>query len=149
MHLITKALSSTYKGQSIVPITVDRHKLSRRRWRCTAPDGTDFGFDVAEALSHGDLVFETDTTSYLIEQAPEDCLLISVSGAREAAWIGWMVGNLHFNASFSEEGMLVQDDLAVVQMLDQEHIKYDRVVRVFQPTKRGGHSHDHVHSHSH
>lgn len=149
MHLITQALAHAHKGRDLVAIPVDRHKLARRRWRGTAADGTDFGFDVAEALEHGDCIYETETTSYRIEQEPEDCLLIPIREGREAAWIGWMVGNLHFKASFSEEGVLVQDDLAVIQMLDREHIHYHRVARVFQPTKQGGHSHDHDHSHAH
>lgn len=149
MNLITQALSSTPEGLKVVPVPVDRHKLARRRWRGTASDGTDFGFDVKEALSHGDCIHTTDTSSYVIEQSPEDCFLIALKGAKEAAWIGWMVGNLHFKASFSDEGVLVQDDLAVEQMLDREHIHYHRVQRVFQPAKQGGHSHDHDHGHSH
>ena len=62
-----------------------------------------------------------------------------------------MIGNLHFKAAFSEEGLLVQDDLAVEQMLDREHIHYHRVQRIFQPSKQWGLSHDqdHAHSHSH
>jgi urease accessory protein len=149
MNLITKALAHAHAGRAVIAVSVDRHKLARRRWRGVADDGTDFGFDVNESLNHGDCIYETDTMSYVIEQTPEDCFLIALKGAQEAAWIGWMVGNLHFKASFSNEGVLVQDDLAVEQMLDREHIHYDRVQRVFQPAKQGGHSHDHDHGHAH
>ena len=149
MNLITQALSHAHAGREVIAVSVDRHKLARRRWRGVAADGTDFGFDVNESLNHGDCIYETDTKSYVIEQAPEDCFLIGLKGAQEAAWIGWMVGNLHFKASFSDEGVLVQDDLAVEQMLDREHIHYHRVQRVFQPAKQGGHSHDHDHGHAH
>lgn len=149
MHLITQALPSIPEGLVNVSLVVDRHKLARRRWRGAAADGTDFGFDVNESLTHGDCIWTTDTVAYVIEQSAEDCFLIALKEAKEAAWIGWMIGNLHFKAAFSEEGVLVQDDLAVEQMLEREHIHYHRVQRVFQPSKQGGHSHDHDHSHEH
>ncbi len=149
MQLITQALPEIPKGAQCIAVPVDRHKLARRRWRGIAADGMDFGFDVSEALSHGDCIYSTDTKAYVIEQSPEDCFLIALGEAKAAAWIGWMIGNLHFKAAFSEEGVLVQDDLAVEQMLDREGIHYHRVKRVFQPSKQGGHSHDHDHSHAH
>ena len=149
MHLITQALPHAHAGRERILIAVDRHKLARRRWRGVAADGEDFGFDVVEALSHGDCIYETDTKSYLIEQSPEPCFLIPLDQSKEAAWIGWMVGNLHFKAAFTDAGVLVQDDLAVQQMLDREHIHYHRVTQVFEPAKQRGHSHDHDHSHSH
>lgn len=149
MNLITQVLPNIPENLTAVSIPVDRHKLARRRWRGSATDGTDFGFDVGEALGHGDCVHATESTAYVIEQSPEACFLIALKGAEEAAWIGWMIGNLHFKAAFSEEGVLVQDDLAVEQMLEREHIHYHRVQRVFQPSKQGGHSHGHDHSHGH
>ncbi len=149
MHLITQILPSTKGCRSVVLIVVDRHKLARRRWRGIAADGTEFGIDVAEAIRHGDCVYQTESTHYIVEQEPEECLLILLSEVCNAAWIGWMIGNLHFKASFSEEGLLVQDDLAVIQMLDREQIAYKQVTRVFQPAKQGGHSHNHTHSQSH
>ncbi len=148
MQLITQTLPEAPEHLNIILLRVDRHTLARRRWRAEAEDGSDFGFDLAEALSHGDCIHVTDTAAYRIEQSPESCFLISLGDSRQAAWIGWMVGNLHFKAAFSQEGMLVQDDLAVQQMLDREHIHYHKVERVFQPAKQGGHSHDHSHDHS-
>ena len=143
MELIREALPHAHAGREVVSLLVDRHQLARRRWRGEASDGTDFGFDLVESLNHGDCIFETETKSYVIEQQPEACFLIGLGEAKEAAWVGWMVGNLHFKAAFSEEGVLVQDDLAVEQMLEREHIHYHRVTRVFQPAKQGGHSHAH------
>jgi urease accessory protein len=147
MNLITQSISEIPAGLATISVVVDRHKLARRRWRGEAADGTDFGFDVNEALKDGDCIYVSDTAAYVIDQGPEDCFLIALGGAKEAAWIGWMIGNLHFKASFSDEGVLVQDDLAVRQMLDREKIQYQQVCRVFQPSKQGGHSHDHDHSH--
>jgi urease accessory protein len=149
MQLINQVIPCAPENLKAVSIPVDRHKLARRRWRGSAGDGVDFGFDLSEALSHGDCVYTTESTAYVIEQEPEACFLIALKEAREAARIGWMIGNLHFKAAFSDEGVLVQDDLAVEQMLNREHIHYHRVLRVFEPSKQGGHSHDHDHSHRH
>lgn len=149
MHLITQKISGIPQGLEVVPLSVDRHKLARRRWRGEAADGTDFGFDVTEPLDHGDCIFVAETKAYVIEQQAEACFEIHLREPKESAWMGWMIGNLHFKAAFTEASILVQDDLAVEQMLEREHIHFHRVQRVFQPSKQGGHSHDHDHGHSH
>ena len=149
MQLITQSLSPVPHHHDHVKISVDRHKLARRRWRGTATDGTDFGFDVPEALNHGDCVLVEDEKAYVIDQSPESCFLIANGEGKDAARLGWMIGNLHFKAEFSDEGILVQDDLAVEQMLERESISFEQVIRVFQPSKTGGHSHDHAHHHEH
>lgn len=149
MQLITQSIARPSEDLTEVYVKVDRHKLVRRRWRGVAEDGTEFGFDLEDALNHGDYFYASDEAVYLIDQSPEDCFLIALGDAQTAAWIGWMVGNLHFKAAFSDEGILVQDDLAVEQMLQREHIHYHEVQRVFQPSKQGGHSHEHDHSHTH
>lgn len=147
MQLITAAQGAPKKPLEAIALRVDRHKLARRRWRACAEDGVDFGFDVPEALQHGDCIFEEDTKAYYIEQEPEACLLVAFTTSEASAWIGWMVGNLHFKAAFSDSGILVQDDLAVRQMFEREQIDYQQVQRIFQPAKQGGHSHNHSHSH--
>ena len=149
MHLIKQAIDSDIPSLESIPVKLDRHKLARKRWRHSAEDGTDFGTDLEEALSHGDVILTTDTKAYVIEQQPESCFQIALPEPAKAAWTGWMIGNLHFKAAFSEDGILVPDDLAVEQMLEREHIHYHRVQAVFQPSINGGHSHDHDHDHSH
>ena len=149
MHLINQALNPVPHHHDHVSIPVDRHKLARKRWRGTAADGTDFGVDVPEALNHGDCVLVEANTAYVIEQSPEPCFLVPLGEGKKTAWLGWMIGNLHFKAAFFDEGILVQDDLAVQQMLDRESIAYECVTRIFQPSKSGGHSHDYEPAHSH
>jgi len=148
MHLVHQSTSLPNSSEQI-RIPADRHTLARRRWRGTAEDGTDFGFDLSEALNHGDCVLVLEGKAYCIAQKPEACFLIRLEGESKAAWLGWMIGNLHFKASFSSEGILVQNDLAIEQMLEREHIAHEKVERIFQPAKSGGHSHDHSHDHHH
>ena len=127
MHLITKALDADSASLEPVPLKIDRHKLARKRWRHSAEDGTDFGTDLQEALSHGDVIFTTDSKAYVIEQQPEACFQIALPEPAKAAWTGWMIGNLHFKAAFTEDSILVPDDLAIEQMLEREHILFHRV----------------------
>ena len=148
MLRITEALSPVPEGTR-VSVCVDRHQLARRRWRGTAEDGTEFGIDVVEALRHGDAIHACGDKVYCIEQSPEGCCLVPLKQAPNAAHLGWQIGNLHFKAAFSEEGILVSDDSAVVQMLEREGIPFTRVQRIFQPARQGGHSHHHDHAHAH
>jgi len=145
--IITQTLTHTPEGLTQVPLSVDRHKLARRRWHGVAQNGVEFSFDVVEALQHGDAFYADGKILYVIELQAESCLLIPINEPQRAAWLGWMVGNLHFKAAFEGEGIVVPDDLAVIQMLDREHIHYHKVERVFKPSKQGGHSHDHDHAH--
>ena len=133
----------------VVRIPVDRHQLAKRRWRGEAEDGTVFGFDLEVPLRHGQVVRVEADRQYRIEQAPESCLRIPLGGPEESARIGWSVGNLHFQAAFGADAVLVMDDLAVRQMLEREGIPHERVVRVFEPAAQVGHSHGHGHSHPH
>ena len=119
----------TISSLETIAIKIDRHKLARKRWRHAAEDGTDFGIDVEEALSHGDVIHLTDTKAYIIEQEPENCFQIALPEPAKAAWTGWMIGNLHFKAAFTDDSILVPDDLAVEQMLEREQLR-DHIVVV-------------------
>lgn len=149
MQIIKQSIHVHKDEYEVIFLSVDRHTLARKRWRGVASDGSEFGFDLENSLKHGVVFFEKEGKCYVIEQTEEPCFLIELSTPKVSAWLGWMVGNLHFKAEFTEDGMLVQDDLAVRQMLERESIAFTLVNRVFQPCAQGGHSHDHSHSHSH
>lgn len=149
MQIIKQSIHAYKDKCEVILLSVDRHTLARKRWRGAASDGSEFGFDLENSLKHGAAFFEKEGKCYVIEQRKEPCFLIELNTPKVSAWLGWMVGNLHFKAEFTEGGMLVQDDLAVRQMLERESIAFTLVDRVFQPCAQGGHSHDHSHSHSH
>ncbi|MFL2847549.1 MAG: urease accessory protein UreE [Coraliomargaritaceae bacterium] len=149
MQIIEQSIHAHKDKAEVIQLFVERHTLARKRWRGVASDGIEFGFDLKSSLKHGDVFFEKEGKLYAIEQTEEPCFLIQLDAPKVSAWLGWMVGNLHFKAEFTEEGMLVQDDLAVRQMLERESIDFALVNRIFQPCTQGGHSHDQPHSHSH
>jgi urease accessory protein len=122
-------------------IRVDRHSLAHRRFRVCADDGEDFAFDLAEPLHNGACVWVKEGLAYVIRQTEEACFLLDFSSAREAARLGWLIGNLHFKAAFFEDGICVEADSAVRMMLDKEGIHYASVQRVFEPERGAGHGH--------
>jgi len=142
MNLITNHLHSSDTGQSIVALKVDRRKLAKRRWRGVADDGEEFGFDLPHPFKNGTPFHETQETRYQIEQIPEDVLRIPFSTPKQAAYYGWMVGNLHFSADFALDAVIAENDLAVRQMLERNNIAYEETTNVFEPViVSHGHKH--------
>ena len=133
MNLIISHLHDIPEGKQIVPLKVDRRKLAKRRWRGQAQDGEDFGFDLSHPLSNGTPFHESEEKVYVIEQASEPVLKISFQEQRQAAYYGWMVGNLHFSADFHDNAVIAEDDPAVRQMLERNNIAFSEENLVFEP----------------
>ena len=148
MHTVHHAIEQRFLQLPTISVVVSRHVLCKRRWRAQARDGTDFGFDLESPLKHGETIFRTAKTAYVIEQEPEPLLLLRFGSCREAATIAWQIGNLHFPAAIEEGGLLVEDDIAIRQMLDRQQISYTAVEEIFQPLSAApAHRHQHQDSH--
>lgn len=136
-----------------VSLKVDRFKLLKRRWRGEADDGADFGFELDEPLSHGDLVHCTTASCYVIEQKPETVLEVDFSdNLLMGLHVAWSIGNLHMPMQSLSSGVRVADDPAVRQLFAHLDVRFKEKNAVFQPIRSStdiGHSHDHAHSHSH
>ena len=127
----------------LVPLWVDRATLAKRRWRGTAEDGKEFGFDLDYPLADGDAVVATDSAVYVVRQTDEAVITIPLGLApAQAARLGWLLGNLHFPIQVMEREVRVPDDPAVRQMLEREHLPFTPASAVFCPLG-GGHSHAH------
>ena len=147
MELITQAFAfSGTLPSRIVTIPADRLTLSKRRWRGTAEDGREFGFDLERPLGDGEFVHADENAVYRLAQQPEAVLVIDLGAATEAARVGWLLGNLHFRLALDDGVVRAPDDPAVRQLLEREHIHYRQIEAVFHPLG-GGHAHGHGHSH--
>lgn len=146
MILIRQPLEASVDSLSQIRLPVDRLTLVKRRWRGVAEDGTEFGFDLETPLRDGAAVFASDAAVYTIAQKYEPVLEVRSSefGDRsaDAARLGWMIGNLHFQIEIAGDVIRVVDDPAVRQMFERERIDYAACKRVFHPIS-GGHSHGH------
>lgn len=143
MNLITTHFHNIAESKKRIQLNIDRRKLAKRRFRATATDGTDFGFDLNHPLKHGTAFHETEESVYLIEQEPESVLRIPFKDAEQAALYGWMVGNMHFKAAFETRAILAEDDPAVRQMLERSEIKFEEATAVFQPPANAAAHHHH------
>jgi urease accessory protein len=123
-------------------IPIDRHTLAKRRWRGLADDGREFGFDLEAPLPDGAAVFRNDTAVYVIAQKYEPVLEVRSSefgGGQtgQAAKLGWMIGNLHFQIEVIGELVRVVDDPAVRQLFERERIPFTACKRIFHPLSVG------------
>src|SRR5437867_755441 len=124
-------------------LEIDRHTLAKRRWRGTAADGREFGFDLDHPLRHGDVFFQTPTHRYVIAQIPESVLRVALTTPVHAARLAWQIGNLHFRVMLTEGFLLVEDDPALRQMFEREGIEFTLANAVFQPLAGAAGHHDH------
>lgn len=146
MELVHGEITVSDPGKPRIELRVERSMLARRRWRACAADGADFGFDLERPINDGAIFFENEAAIYCIVQKPEDLLEIIPGDATQGAWLGWMLGNLHFPIAIGEGAVRVPADPAVRQMLEREHIDFAEVHKVFHPLKAtSGHHHNHEH----
>jgi urease accessory protein len=149
MTIIRQALDVSPAHRNPVRLAVERLTLAKRRWRGVAEDGAEFGFDLERPIADGAAFHQTEYAIYLIAQKYEPVLELGItdcglrSGA-DAARVGWLIGNLHFQIEVLDEVIRVVDDSAVRQMFEREGIKFTPCKRVFHPIG-GGHSHGHSH----
>lgn len=134
MHLINAPLSNPDSGLPEVPLCVDRITLAKRLWRGTAEDGVEFGFNLAAPLIHGAVVFQSSLARYVIQQAEESLLEISLEIAPSAAaGIGWAIGNLHLELAAESTRLLTLDEPAVRQLLSRLDVTYRATSGIFRP----------------
>jgi len=149
MTIIQQALDVCPAQLAPIRLPVDRLTLAKRRWRGVAEDDAEFGFDLERPIADGTAFHQTETAVYVIAQKYEPVLELRIddSGLRiasDAARIGWLIGNLHFQIEVLDDVVRVVDDPAVRQMFEREGIKFTPCKRVFHPIS-GGHSHGHSH----
>ena len=117
-----------------VPFHVDRVTLAKRLWRGTAEDGAEFGFELSAPLKHGDTVFQNETARYVIRQAEESVIEITLDiPPSAAAGIGWAIGNLHLELQSESTRLLAADEPAVRQLLERLKVTYRQTTAVFRP----------------
>ncbi len=137
------------KSGSRIDLEVDRSTLLKRRWRGTAKDGSEFGFDLETPLADGTVFFATEETHYVLAQKAEPVLQVVLHDPTQAAHVAWSLGNLHFPIQVKPDLIVVADDPAIRLYLERDHVKFVATTGVFHPIKAAGHHHDHSHGHGH
>lgn len=142
LELIRGPLVHPWPDLPAIELIADRFTLAKRRWRGAAADGREFGFDLERPLRHQDIFFQTDTHRYVIAQAPEAVLRVAFTDPAQAARAAWSVGNMHFAVAVREDGLCVEDDAILRQLLEREGIAFTAARAIFQPLGgAAGHRH--------
>lgn len=125
---ITAPVSQPRPDLTAVAIRVERLRLVKRRWRGRADDGAEFAFELEVPLRHEQVVWETETLAYRIEQQEEPLLEVSLDlPPSAAAGVGWAVGNLHLELMSEPHRLLTPDEPAARQLLDRLKLVYTPV----------------------
>lgn len=135
MILIQSLAVVSDPARPVIELRVERRTLMKRLWRCVAADGTEFGFELAAPLKHGDTFFQSDAARYVVVQEPEPVLevLIGELPASATAGIGWAVGNLHLEFSSEATRLLTPDEPAARQLFARIQIEFNPTTAVFRP----------------
>ena len=142
MHLIRRPLapSSPLPDDRCVVLAAERRQFLKRRWRGTAADGSEFGFDLEERLADGCVIHRHDGRDYIVRQLPETVFRIFHDSPSHAALVAWKTGNLHLPAQILDDALLVLHDDAMRRLLDREGWRYDEPLVVFTPLKAMAHT---------
>lgn len=142
MHLIQRRLaekSDLPQTQQII-LAAERRNFLKRRWRGTAEDGTEFGFDLEARLSDGCVIFHDDGNDYIVRQLPEIVYEIPIASPGQAALVGWKAGNLHLPAQILPACIRILHDDAMKQLLEREAWPFTEPEVVFTPMKAMAHA---------
>jgi urease accessory protein len=141
MHLIESmiAVKSDKPPENRIELAIERRKFLKRRWRATASDGTDFGFDLESRLTDGCVIYQDGNTDYIVRQLPEKVFEVAFTNPAEGALIGWKVGNLHLPAQIMEGSLRILHDDAMKQLLAREGWPFTEPEVLFTPMKAMAH----------
>jgi len=118
----------------------DRAKVWRR---VVAPDGVEIALALPTGtkLWPGQVLHAAPTKVYVVEAAPEEVLVIHAGNAKEAAFVGHMIGNLHRDIDIEGDGIVVLYDEPMEERLLRAGLRFERALRPFL----GNAAKDHVH----
>ena len=142
MNLVHRMLhpASSQPAERQVVLAVERRQFLKRRWRGTAEDGTELGFDLESRLTDGCVVFNQDGKDYIVRQLHETVYEVPFESPAQAALVAWKVGNLHLPAQIMDHAIRVLHDEAMAQLLEREGWIFREPTVLFQPLKAMAHA---------
>lgn len=132
-HKIADASLRPPSGQ--IALFAERRLFLKRRWRGKAEDGTEFGFDLESRLNDGCVVLQTEVADYVVRQEHEPVYVLFPRSMREAALLGWHLGNLHQPVEIRDGAYHAAHDPAVRQLLERERWPYEERTLLFNPLR--------------
>lgn len=142
MYLIQRMLAeaSVLPPDQQIVLHAERRLFLKRRWRVTADDGTEFGFDLETRLIDGCVILHKNGFDHLVRQLPETVYRIPFESPAHAALVAWKTGNLHLPAQILDDSILVLHDEAMTQLLQREGWTFSEPEVLFTPMKAMAHT---------
>lgn len=137
MHLIHRFVqeASSRPESEQIPLRVDRSQFLKRRWRTTAVDGTEFGFDLIDRLHSGAVIHQEAGLDYVILQNAETVYELRWPDAPGAALAGWKLGNLHLPVEVGPGWLRILHDPSVAQLGARENWALEEKTVLFRPMR--------------
>lgn len=134
IRIITMPIAQPDPSLVAVMLEADRLAVAKRRWRGTANDGSEFGFELSAPLQHGQTFYQDERHRYVLQQHPEPVIEIALDLAPSAAaGIGWAIGNLHLELCAEPARLLAPDEPAVRQLLGRLQVPFRSTIAHFRP----------------
>lgn len=127
--------SSKLPEKRQIKLMAERRLFLKRRWRGSAEDGTEFGFDLEDRLISGCVIHQTADADYVICQDPEQVFEIPFESSQKAARVGWKLGNLHFPVEITQTSVRTPNDPAIRQLIEREGWTLLEVSALFNPLR--------------
>lgn len=142
MHLIQHKLAegSNLEMKFQITIAAERRLFLKRRWRATADDGTEFGFDLDSRLNDQCVIYHQNGYDYIVRQLPETVYEVQFNSSDHAAMVAWKVGNLHLPVEVLPDRLRVLRDEAMAQLLARELWEFSEPTVIFTPLKSMAHA---------
>lgn len=124
-----------------IPMTSEDRMRVRRR--LTASDGVELGLSLATGtnLAPGTVIHADGGKRYVVEAAPEDCVVVTPRDLAEATTIGHIIGNLHRSLHFTGGKIVALWDAPLEKRLRNLGFDVIREERPFLGRPNHGHSH--------
>jgi urease accessory protein len=136
MPLIEQAVAETSEALQELTIAADRDTLTRRRWRGSALDGTDFAFALTDPVRHGSVIFEGQGKRYRVRQMPEPVLVVPLPDEPlMAARTAWFFGNMHLPIELRPGEVIIAEEPTLRERITAAGMTWTAREDVFQPSK--------------
>lgn len=146
--------SSETPSKVVVDIPFEWFETDRHRILAMADDGTEFGVQIDENLSDGDVLAVTADKIYAVRIKKSKLVRILVKTMEEMGRLGFELGNRHLSLQIASDSITIPFDAPTFEYLVRLGFNPRIVEDVFADyivCKAHGatHSHDHSHEHHH
>jgi urease accessory protein len=139
IHRLVAAASARPPHQ-VVCLHAERTRFLKRRWRGTAEDGTEFGFDLSDRLHSGCVIHQEPDLDYVIQQIPELVIEIILTTSAQAALVAWKLGNLHYPVEITAASIRVLEDATTLALVVREGWQHSSATVIFKPLRVTAHA---------